>query len=283
MPEVRREEVRRRYEEMKPIETQYIVGRQFGLSSSMVGKIVRSYREKDKPVTVYIPGWYRFLPHYVWAVDTQMFWWKSVWIYFTVMIEENTGLKLGWELSLSPTAEVSQEVLGMAWQRAGYLPLVLKHDNGKQFLAKRFQDVLIGKQVLSLASPAYWPTYNARVEWSFRKVRKVYVRIEAESWTELVRELDGWMNYLNTGIPLMKFEGKTAAEVFRQFNPPEEVVRQRIYAKATRVHQQWVENFGQKGRLQVKRKIFESVLVKEGLCQFRRGYFVNQFQDQSVQ
>jgi len=281
------EEVKREWEALGKRATEYIIGKRCGISPSMAGKIKREFLEK--PARKRIHGSFSFLPHAAWAVDFMVKRWRGMKIYIMMLIEEYSGKKIDWLCRLKASSDMAIALFQKAKRKTGYLPLLLKHDNGKQFTSKRFQGILEEEKVISLPNPSYWAPYNGRMEWSFRDLKKA-LRIDDDmGWQEVEDEIEKSVRFLNCKIPREKFYGKTCDDLFCETGLLVQN-RELLYGEHLRMKKLLSGKAVEGNSSKIKRIAAEWVLEKHGLCNFRKGHWenvprkknVNQFPPQFV-
>lgn len=201
------------------ISSQWVIGKLAGISGGSVGKIRKRFNSGPiAEVRQKIPQTVEWLKvHACWSLDMMWTLFKGVRLYLMVLVEEYSRLLLGWRLSVERSGSEAWKLVEEVIKSTGKLPLILKHDNEKGFLADIFQGNLINSGIVPLPSPAYYAPFNGKVERSIKEVRKFTDKVENRydvSMEDLIYQIRRGFHVINEMLPRRIFEGKTSREIY---------------------------------------------------------------------
>lgn len=216
--------VNRTTKQYPEIASQWVIGKLAGVSASSVGKIWKENGRGIQEVPARIEKrswgsseWQRV--HACWSLDTMYAHLMNVTLYLFVLVEEYSRLILGWKLCSAKTADNAWDLVSRTMVTIGQKPLILKHDNGPEFIGAGLQVPLTGAGVLSLPSPAYYAPFNGRCERTIKEVRRFTQPVE-ERYGSLVYDLTGAIRrgsrVINDVLPRRIFQGRTSREVYQE-------------------------------------------------------------------
>ncbi len=82
-------------------------------------------------------------PNLVWCGDVTYIWTGKCWAYLAVVLDLFARKPIGWVMSLSPDAELTQKALVMAFESRGKPQGVMFHsDQGSHYTSKVFRQLL---------------------------------------------------------------------------------------------------------------------------------------------
>lgn len=103
-------------------------------------------------------------------------------------IDEMSGLRLGWELCRSETAEAAVAHARSIIERMGRAPLVWKYDHGSAFTSKKFQELLACHKIVAYPTHPRAPWTNGRVERDHQEILNWLIAFEGKDMTKKMLE-----------------------------------------------------------------------------------------------
>ena len=170
--------------------------------------------------------------------------------------DEASRHKLIWDLGKEVNARVVKTVLEKAFT-AYQVPLVIKHDNGKIFLADEVQDFLKANGVISLPNPPYYAMYNGKVERGLREIREWIKDVEEKespTYNEIYQGVARAVYEENEVRPRLIFEGRTSSQVYR-YNQRLKIDRKELLSEIEELEKKLINGLkASKGGESIERK-----------------------------
>jgi len=152
----------------------------------------------------------------VWTVDfTSILKTHNTKLQLLTVSDARSRLLFTATLTLNPSTEQVMDVLANLFLKYGK-PLMIKADNGPEFRME-CQEKLRDLSVYLLNSPQYYGQFCAAHERIHRTLKTFISDFEAhKNITQLVEEVNAFLEHYNHDMPLDYLEGKTPAEIFYQ-------------------------------------------------------------------
>ena len=115
-------------------------------------------------------------PNAVWCGDITYLWAGTCWLYLAVVLDLYARRVVGWALSRSPDAALTQQALTMAYESRGRAEGVLFHsDQGCQYTSTAFQRLLWRYRMVQSMSRRGNCWDNAPMERFFRSLKSEWI------------------------------------------------------------------------------------------------------------
>ncbi|MCX8126082.1 MAG: IS3 family transposase [Dehalococcoidia bacterium] len=137
-------------------------------------------------------------PNEVWHIDLMYLWVRGRWYFLVTILDSYSRYIVHWELALSMRAEEIAEITAIALERVhGKKPRIVR-DNGSQFVAKEWREVMRYFEVEEIPIRARHPESNGRIERYHRSVREeAFGDTEVEDLYRARELLAEWVRYYN--------------------------------------------------------------------------------------
>jgi len=137
-------------------------------------------------------------PNEVWHVDLMYLWVRGRWYFLVSVLDSYSRFIVHWELALSMRAQEIAEIIAVALERVpGKKPRIVR-DNGSQFLAKEWREVIRHFELEEIPIRARHPESNGRIERYHRSVREeAFGDRELENLYQARDLLRQWVSYYN--------------------------------------------------------------------------------------
>jgi transposase InsO family protein len=137
-------------------------------------------------------------PNEVWHIDLMYLWVRGRWYFLVTILDSYSRYIVHWELALSMRAEEIAEITAIALERVhGKKPRIVR-DNGSQFVAKEWREVMRYFEVEEIPIRARHPESNGRIERYHRSVREeAFGDTEVEDLYRARDLLADWVRYYN--------------------------------------------------------------------------------------
>ena len=160
-------------------------------------------------------------PDQVWCGDITYLWADGRWCYLAVVMDLFARRVVGWAVSDSPDARLTENALAHAWQQRGRPGNVMFHsDQGVQYAAASYAKALsrFGIQPSMSRRGNCWD--NAPMERLFRSFKSEWMpRGGYDSITAARRDAGAYlMGYYDLVRPHQYLDGKTPAETEKSLN-----------------------------------------------------------------
>lgn len=138
------------------------------------------------------------LPDEVWHIDLMYLWVKGRWYFLVSLLDSYSRYIVHWELLLSMRAEEVADVMARAMEKApGKRPRIVR-DNGSQFAAKEWREVVRHFELQEIPIRVRHPESNGRLERYHRSVRQEGLAEEDLQDLYQARELlAAWVRHYN--------------------------------------------------------------------------------------
>ncbi|MFI9653072.1 IS3 family transposase [Guyparkeria sp. GHLCS8-2] len=160
-------------------------------------------------------------PDQVWCGDITYLWADGRWCYLAVVMDLFARRVVGWAVSDSPDARLTETALTHAWQQRGQPRGVLFHsDQGVQYAAASYASALSRCAIEPSMSRRGNCWDNAPMERLFRSFKSEWMpRGGYDSITAARRDAGAYlMGYYDSVRPHQYLEGKTPAETEKSLN-----------------------------------------------------------------
>jgi len=137
-------------------------------------------------------------PNEVWHIDLMYLWVKGRWYFLVTLLDSYSRYIVHWELALSMRADEVAEITARALERVhGKKPRIVR-DNGSQFIAKEWREIMRHFDIEEIPIRARHPESNGRIERYHRSVREeAFGDTEAEDLYRARDILTAWVKYYN--------------------------------------------------------------------------------------
>ena len=137
-------------------------------------------------------------PNEVWHIDLMYLWVRERWYFLVTILDSYSRYIVHWELALSMRAGEIAEITAIALERVhGKKPRIVR-DNGSQFVAKEWREVMRYFEVEEIPIRARHPESNGRIERYHRSVREeAFGDTEVEDLYRAKDLLAEWVRYYN--------------------------------------------------------------------------------------
>ena len=137
-------------------------------------------------------------PDEVWHIDLVYLWVKGRWYFLVTILDSYSRYIVHWELALSMRAQEIAEIIAGALERVhGKRPRIVR-DNGSQFVAKEWREVMRHFELEEIPIGVRHPQSNGRIERYHRSVREEALGdTEAESLYRARDLLAEWVRHDN--------------------------------------------------------------------------------------
>ncbi len=137
-------------------------------------------------------------PNEVWHIDLMYLWVRGRWYFLVTILDSYSRYIVHWELALSMRAEEIAEITAIALERVhGKKPRIVR-DNGSQFVAKEWREVMRYFEVEEIPIRVRHPESNGRIERYHRSVREeAFGDTEVEDLYRARELLAEWVRYYN--------------------------------------------------------------------------------------
>jgi putative transposase len=155
-------------------------------------------------------------PNHVWSGDITYLPLRGGFLYLMAIIDWFSRAVLSWELSSSLSGEFCCVALERALRKYGP-PRIFNTDQGAQFTAKNFIDILLSRNIQVSMDGRGRALDNVFIErlWRTVKYEEVYIR-DYGSGTDAFRNLLRYFKFYNTKRPHSSLDGATPFEVYLQ-------------------------------------------------------------------
>lgn len=153
-------------------------------------------------------------PNHVWSCDITYIPLRGGFLYLTAVIDWFSRAVLAWELSSSLSGDFCCSSLKRALGKYG-APTIFNTDQGAQFTAKSFLDILLGQGIQVSMDGRGRALDNVFIErlWRTVKYEEVYIR-DYGSGSEAFENLMRYFKFYNTERPHRSLDGATPFEVY---------------------------------------------------------------------
>jgi len=137
-------------------------------------------------------------PNEIWHIDLMYLWGRGRWYFLVTILDSYSRYIVYWELALSMRAEEIAEITAIALERVhGKKPRIVR-DNGSQFVAKEWREVMRYFEVEEIPIRVRHPESNGRIERYHRSVREeAFGDTEVEDLYQARDLLADWVRYYN--------------------------------------------------------------------------------------
>ena len=137
-------------------------------------------------------------PNEVWHIDLMYLWVRGRWYFLVTILDPYSRYIVHWELLLSMRADEVAEITATALERVhGKKPRIVR-DNGSQFVAKEWREVMRYFEVEEIPIRVRHPESNGRIERYHRSVREeAFGDTEVEDLYRARDLLVDWVRYYN--------------------------------------------------------------------------------------
>ena len=137
-------------------------------------------------------------PDEVWHVDLMYLWVKGRWYFLVSVLDSYSRYIVHWKLATSMLAQEVAEIMAMALEKVpGKRPRVVR-DNGSQFVAKEWREVIRHFELEEVPIRVRHPESNGRIERYHRSVREeAFGDREVEDLYQARELLGQWVRYYN--------------------------------------------------------------------------------------
>jgi putative transposase len=155
----------------------------------------------------------------VWALDTTYIPMAKGFVYLTAVVDVASRRVLAHKVATTLEAHHAVEIMGEAYARYG-IPEVVNTDQGSQFTATEFTDVVLSRNVdLSMDGRGAWRD-NVFVERLWRSVKYERVYLKAyDSVSEARADIAEYIDWYNTKRPHSSLDDQTPDQVYWQLLP----------------------------------------------------------------
>ena len=153
-------------------------------------------------------------PNQVWCADITHIPMRRGFLYLVAVMDWATRKVLSWRVSNTMDVAFCVEALNEALARFGR-PAIFNTDQGSQFTASDFTDVLVAANVrISMDGRGRWMD-NVFIERLWRSLKYECVYLHAfETGSELRAGLSGWIGYYNSRRPHSTLAGQTPDDAY---------------------------------------------------------------------
>jgi len=137
-------------------------------------------------------------PDEAWHVDLMYLWVKGRWYFLVSILDSYSRYIVHWELALSMRAQEIAEIVAIALEKVpGKRPRIVR-DNGSQFVAKEWREVVRHFELEEIPIRARHPESNGRIERYHRSVREeAFGDTEVDNFYRARDLLGEWGRYYN--------------------------------------------------------------------------------------
>lgn len=285
VPEAFKQQVIRFALEHPQLSSCCVLAKKFGISSASAWRILIKNRIKtmkeQKEIKRKEHGFSEWLKiHACWSVDAIHLRFMGGRLYLILVLEEYSRLILGWKLCADLTSANATELIQGIIQEIGIKPLVIKHDQGKEFMGSIFQGFLKSLGIIPLPSPAYYAPFNGRLERMNRLIRR-FTRPFEEKIDTTLAELESMIKHavreINDYLPRLIFDGLTSREVYEQKEVYTEQDRENLLKLIPQEQARLEETYSKKAVLDRHRTDVVKALRETKLCEVQFGKNVRRF------
>jgi len=174
-----------------------------------------SGRDREHPVFPYLlRGLTIDRPNQVWAMDTTYIPMRRGFVYLTAVVDWATRRVLAFRVSISLAADAAVEALREAIARYG-VPEIMNTDQGSQFTAKDFIDVLREHRIgISMDGKGCWRD-NVFVERLWKTIKYEHVYLHAyDSVSDARTKLAVYIDFYNSRRPHSSIDRRTPDDAY---------------------------------------------------------------------
>jgi putative transposase len=174
-----------------------------------------SGRDREHPVFPYLlRGLTIDRPNQVWAMDTTYIPMRRGFVYLTAVVDWATRRVLAFRVSISLAADAAVEALQEAIARYG-VPEIMNTDQGSQFTAKDFIDVLREHRIgISMDGKGSWRD-NVFVERLWKTIKYEHVYLHAyDSVSDARAKLAVYIDFYNSRRPHSSIDRRTPDDAY---------------------------------------------------------------------
>jgi len=174
-----------------------------------------SGRDREHPVFPYLlRGLTIDRPNQVWAMDTTYIPMRRGFVYLTAVVDWATRRVLAFRVSISLAADAAVEALQEAIARYG-VPGIVNTDQGSQFTAKEFIDVLREHRIgISMDGKGCWRD-NVFVERLWKTIKYEHVYLHAyDSVSDARAKLAVYIDFYNSRRPHSSIDRRTPDDAY---------------------------------------------------------------------
>jgi len=137
-------------------------------------------------------------PNEAWHIDLMYLWVRGRWYFLVTILDSYSRYIVHWELALSMRAQEIAEIIATALERVpGKRPKIIR-DNGPQFVAKEWREIIRHFEVEEIPIRVRHPESNGRIERYHRSVREeAFGDTEVEDLYRARDLLAEWVRYYN--------------------------------------------------------------------------------------
>lgn len=137
-------------------------------------------------------------PNEVWHIDLMYLWVRGRWYFLVTILDSYSRYIVHWELALSMRADEIAEITATALERVhGKKPRIVR-DNGSQFVAKEWREIMRHFEVEEIPIRVRHPESNGRIERYHRSVREeAFGDTEVEDLYRARDLLAEWVTHYN--------------------------------------------------------------------------------------
>lgn len=138
------------------------------------------------------------LPDEVWHTDLMYLWVAGRWYFLVSVLDSYSRYIVAWELAVTmAAAEVVNVVHGALERRCGLKPRIVR-DNGSQFVAKEWRQMVSYFDLVDIATKVRHPESNGRIERYHRSVREEGLAdTDLGSLVKAQDVIGEWVDYYN--------------------------------------------------------------------------------------
>lgn len=137
-------------------------------------------------------------PHEHWHIDISYVNVLGTFYYLIAVLDGYSRFILNWELRESMTADDVEIALQRAIEKTGRAGERLISDNGRQFIAKDFRNLLRLKGMKQVRTSPYYPQSNGKLERAHKTIKSEAIRKTVVlSFEDAVKNLDAYIAHYN--------------------------------------------------------------------------------------
>jgi transposase InsO family protein len=137
-------------------------------------------------------------PNEVWHIDLMYLWVRGRWYFLVTILDSYSRYIVHWELALSMRAQEIAEIVAIALEQATERRPRIVRDNGSQFVAKEWREVIRHFELEEIPIRVRHPESNGRIERYHRSVREeAFGDTEVDNFYRARDLLGEWVRYYN--------------------------------------------------------------------------------------
>ena len=131
-------------------------------------------------------------------MDLMYLWVKGRWYFLVSVLDSYSRYIVRWELALSMLAQEVVEIMAIALERIPGKKSRIVRDNGSQFIAKEWREVICRFELEEIPIRVKYPESNGRIERYHRSVREEgFADQEVNDFYQAKDLLGQWVKYYN--------------------------------------------------------------------------------------